>query len=66
MPDPIRGANPKMGIFCPKCRKGHLLRSTKTDGPPLGWVECTNTECAYKDTIQNVMIEHRKWIDSLT
>ncbi len=53
-----------MGIFCPKCREGHLIRSTKPNGPSLGWVECTNAACAYKDTIQNVIVEHRKWIDA--
>jgi hypothetical protein len=65
MPDVDRSAKPTMGIRCPKCRKGSLVRSTKQDGPYLGWVECQNSECAYKDTIQNVVAEHRKRIGGL-
>jgi len=65
MPDVDRGAKPTMGIRCPKCRRGSLVRSTKPAGPYLGWAECTNAACSYKDTIQNVIVEHRKWIETL-
>jgi len=60
MPDPT--AKAMMGFRCPKCREGRLLRSTKPNGQALGWVECTNTECGFKDTIQKMMAERRKWI----
>lgn len=62
MPDPI--ANVVMGFRCPKCRQGRLYRSTKPNGPALGWVECDNDECAFADTIQKVMDEMKKWIEA--
>lgn len=65
MPDPTPTAKARMGFRCPKCRKGHLFRSTKPGEPALGWVQCDNIECAFADTVQKVMEEQKKWIDSL-
>lgn len=62
MPKPQPGAGPVMGIRCPKCRRGSLVRTTKGGGPRLGWVECGNASCGYKDTLHKVLGEHRKWI----